>query len=283
MSTNTSHLLNSTQMAHFAARGFLRFDELIPEDLNQEIHELLLKRNLQGHPAGTPLSDCYPDPSPVGKMLRLPEVQGIMQSLVGPEPLFDHHAIHVREPKQHHAQHMHGDAIIDTRMHFDVQLMYYPHDVPLEMGGTLIVPGSHFRRINESDIGRYQNFLGQMPLAGKAGTVLALHHGIWHCGRRNDTDTIRCMYKIRLNPTVRQTRLWDTSDIDDPGSSGEKAREAVGKILRDKEPWFENADARLEIVNRSKFWRFLTGDDQYDTGYWLRRIENTPERLATPA
>ena len=45
------------------------------------------------------------------------------------------------------AQGMHGDSIIDTRMQsFDVQLMYFPHDVPLEMGGTLVVPGSHFRQ-----------------------------------------------------------------------------------------------------------------------------------------
>ena len=107
-------------------------------------------------------------------MLRMPEVQGIIQSLVGPDPLFDHHAIHVRQPNEDSAQGMHGDSIIDTRMHFDVQLMYFPHDVPLDMGGTLVVPGSHFRRINEMDIARYQNFVGQIPMVCKAGSLLAL-------------------------------------------------------------------------------------------------------------
>ena len=29
---------------------------------------------------GTPLSECYPSPSPLGEMLRLPEVQGIIQN-----------------------------------------------------------------------------------------------------------------------------------------------------------------------------------------------------------
>jgi hypothetical protein len=42
------------------------------------------------------------------------------------------------------------------------------------MGGTLIVPGSHLRRTNESDTGRYQNLLGQIRLTCPAGTVVLL-------------------------------------------------------------------------------------------------------------
>ena len=82
----------------------------------------------------------------------MPEVRGIIQSLVGCEPLYDHHAVHTVEGGKEKAQHWHADAIIDTRMHFDVQLFYYPHDTPREMGGTMFLPGSQFRRINESDI-----------------------------------------------------------------------------------------------------------------------------------
>jgi len=123
-------------------------------------------------PAGTPLSRCYPPPSVLGEILRSPEIAGILYSLVGPEPLFDHQYVHVREPREGAAQHLHGDSTIDLRMHFDVQLMYFPHAVSLEMGGTLLVPGSHFRRINESDIGRYQNIVGQVRLVCEAGTIL---------------------------------------------------------------------------------------------------------------
>ena len=42
----------------------------------------------------------------------------------------------------------------------------------------------------------------------RAGTLAVVHHGIWHCGRQNRTDRVRYMFKIRLNPTVRQLRLW---------------------------------------------------------------------------
>jgi hypothetical protein len=267
------NLLTSKQMASFVTDGFLRFDALVPDALNQAAMREL-DGGLKGAPYGTPFAQLYPSPSVMGQILRLPAIQGIITSLVGPNPLFDHHAIHTRAANETQSQHLHGDAVIDTRMHFDIQLMYYPHDIPLEMGGTVLVPGSHFRRINESDIGRYQNMRGQIAMVCKAGTLLALHHGIWHCGRRNQTDRIRYMYKIRLNPTVRQLRLWNTDDLHDP---------EVGQILSQRQPWYEWATGRLEIMNRSKMWRFLTGDDSYDTDYWLKRVENTPEQVLASA
>jgi len=282
------YLLTTAQMAEFVARGFLRFDELVPEAINRDVMAAFDAGGIDAAPAGTPLSHCYPQPSPIGAMLRIPKIQGIIHSLVGPDPLFDHHAIHVRQPNEGKAQGMHGDSIIDTRMHFDIQLMYFPHDVPVEMGGTLLVPGSQYRRINEADIARYQNFAGQVPMVCKAGSLLALHHGIWHCGRQNKTDRKRYMYKIRLNPVVRQYRLWNTDDLA-AMTGGQKriftaeqnAAEDVQTILGRGEPWYEDGGGRLEIVNRVKMWRFLSGDENFDVHYWLTRLENMPEtRLA---
>ncbi len=275
-------LLTSEQMASFAARGFLRFDELIP----QEVNERAMKEIDAGVPAaaaGTPLSQCYPEPSTLGEILRSPEIEGIIYSLVGPDPLFDHQAVHVREPNEDSAQHMHGDSTIDLRMHFDIQLMYFPHDVPIEMGGTLLVPGSQYRRINEMDIARYQNIVGQISMVCKAGTILVLHHGIWHCGRQNKSDKRRYMFKVRLNPAVRQLRLWNTDDLDEsvnkqtPIFSKETPKDGIQAILSSYEPWFEEGTKRLEILNRIKFWRFITGDDNFDAHYWMTRLENMPE------
>ncbi len=279
-----AHLLNSRQMASFAARGFLCFEALVPAAVNERA-----MREIEGGvpalAAGTPRSQCYPSPSVLGEILRSPEVAGIIYSLVGPEPLFDHQFVHVREPHQDSAQHLHGDSTIDLRMHFDVQLMYFPHAVTLDMGGTLLVPGSQFRRINESDIGRYQNIVGQLPLVCQAGTILALHHGVWHCGRQNTSSQKRYMFKVRLNPTVRQRRLWNTDDLDEsvgqqhPIFSPQTPTDDIQAILSKSEPWFEGGNGRLEILNRIKFWRFLTGDENFDAHYWLTRLENMPENL----
>jgi hypothetical protein len=272
-------------MAEFTARGCLRFDRLIAPELNERAMREI-DAGVRAAPAGTPLSQCYPAPSALGDIIRSPEVAGIIHSLVGPDPLFDHQAVHVRHPNEGAAQHLHGDSTIDIRMHFDIQLMYFPHDIPLEMGGTLLVPGSHFRRINEMDIARYQNTLGQIPMVCDAGTVLVLHHGIWHCGRQNKTDRMRYMFKVRLNPTVRQLRLWNTDDLDEsvgkphPIFAKETPKDDIQAILSKFEPWFEWAGGRLEIINRIKFWRFLTGDTNFDVHYWLTRLENMPERRA---
>jgi len=273
------YLLSSKQMAEFVARGFLRFDELVPDEINRDVMRGIDQQNIKGHRSGTPLSECYHG-TPIRQLLDLPQIQGLIQSLVGEDPLFDHDAIHVREPNEGKAQGLHADSIIDCRTHFDIQLMYFPHDVPLEMGGTLLLPGSHFRRVNESDVAAYQNMRGQIPMVCKAGSVLALHHGIWHCGRQNQTDRRRYMYKLRLNPVVRQMRLWNDDDLDDDYREAKAIHSAfpmgddVQGILARREPWFEAASGRLEIVNRIKLWRFLTGDEEFDVHYWLGRLEN---------
>ena len=54
--------------------------------------------------------------------------------------------------------------------------------------------------VNEMDVAAYQNMRGQIPMVCKAGAILVLHHGIWHCGRQNKTDRRRYMFKLRLNP-----------------------------------------------------------------------------------
>ena len=259
------HLLNSKQMAQFVADGLLRFDELVPDELNRAACAEMEAGVLRGK-AGVPMDELWQDLA-IGQVIRLPAIQGMIDSLVGPGPLYDHHAVHTVNANHEHGQIWHADAIIDTRMHFDVQFFYFAHDTPREMGGTMFLPGSQYRRVSESDIARYQNFLGQMPMVCKAGTVAVAHHGIWHCAQPNLTDNKRYMFKLRLNPTVRQKKLWNTDDIDDAEIPG---------LLNANHRWYGN-EVRLEAVNRIKMWRFLTGDDNFDLSYWLSRLENTPE------
>ena len=259
------HLLNSKQMAQFVADGLLRFDELVPDELNRAACAEMEAGVLRGK-AGVPMDELWQDLA-IGQVIRLPAIQGMIDSLVGPGPLYDHHAVHTVNANHEHGQIWHADAIIDTRMHFDVQFFYFAHDTPREMGGTMFLPGSQYRRVSESDIARYQNFLGQMPMVCKAGTVAVAHHGIWHCAQPNQTDNKRYMFKLRLNPTVRQKKLWNTDDIVDAEIPG---------LLNANHRWYGN-EVRLEAVNRIKMWRFLTGDDNFDLSYWLSRLENAPE------
>jgi hypothetical protein len=42
--------------------------------------------------------------------------------------------------------------------------------------------------------------------------------------------------------------------------------------------WYGH-EVRLEIVNRIRLWRALTGDPRFDIDFWLTRLENEPTRL----
>jgi hypothetical protein len=82
------------------------------------------------------------------------------------------------------------------------------------------------------------------------------------------------MFKIRFNPAVRQLRLWNTDDIDDP---------AVGRELTTSFGWTSANEGRLELVNRAKLWRVLTGDQLFDIDYYLTREQLRPQFVAPDA
>jgi hypothetical protein len=307
--TNEPPLLSSKQMASFVARGFLRFDAAVPDDINAQFLDeagrvaearpgqgmratyggMLAGAAIPEVAAGTPLDDAYPAGSAIRRMLDLPLVRGAIRSLVGEAPVFDHHFLHVTFPPRYHeaggsenvSQHTHQDSTIDPRRAFDIQIMYYPHAVTRPMGGTRFIPGTHLRKVSEVALGRYQNIRGQQHMVCEAGTLLFLHHGVWHGGGVNLSEATRTMFKIRIQATTSQVRQWDVSDLQPDAAQRPiffvKQRqdpETVAAILTTPEPWFEQDTGRLEYVNRVKLWRYLTADPTFDADYWMTRLEN---------
>ncbi|HEX5263967.1 MAG TPA: phytanoyl-CoA dioxygenase family protein [Phenylobacterium sp.] len=305
-------LLGARDMARFVARGFLRFDGVVPDEINAQFlseageaeypkpgqkmrrtyGELLANAQIPEVAPGTPLAGAYPRGSAVERLLALPLVSGAIQSLVGPNPVFDHHFLHVTFPPAYYeagggenvSQHTHQDSTIDPSEGFDLQIMYYPHKVTREMGGTRFIPGTHLRRVSEVALGRYQNMVGQQHMVCEAGTLLFLHNGIWHGGGVNLSDRTRTMFKIRMNPSAPQVRRWDMATL--PNRPAERPiffvkspqPETVESILMTPEPWFEQDTGRLEFVNRIRLWRRLSGDPSFDADYWATRLENPARR-----
>jgi hypothetical protein len=290
--SETSDELGSFDMARFVARGVLRFDALVPDDLNRRFMAEVEKGPPQASPAGTPLSECYRD-SVVAEILRVPKVAGTIESLVGPGSLFDHQGAHFSPPAaalekiglEVLPQHTHQDSTIDVRRAFDLQVFYFPHEVTAEMGGTRYIPGTHLRIVSEMACARYQNVRGQQKVVCPGGTMLFCHHGLWHGGEVNRASTTRFMLKIRLNPTVPQVRLWDTRDLR-PEMSRPRVifgpdyvtpdENDLHKVLCENQPWFEYDTGRLEFVNRIKLWRHLVNDPSFDAHYWVTRLESEP-------
>lgn len=300
------HRLTTQEMANFVADGYLRFDELIPNQVNNraidelaQLYAAKIRQIVQAmgrnpdkafkapttevqHPESlTPLNHCYPEPSAIGEMLRLPEVQGIIHSLVGTQPIFDHDFVHYIPAKHLEGQHLHVDAVIDDpHPSFDIQLFYFPSEVGENSGGTRFVPGTHLRRTRAEGVARYQNILGEQQFSGKAGTILVFHQGLWHAGQPNPSDQERWMYKIRLNPTEPQIRLWNTDDFKTLHNDARDHTfahmrlDSVANTLRKKHPWQEGHELRYEQMERARLWRYLTGDESFDVDFYHTRIES---------
>ncbi|MFN8023825.1 MAG: phytanoyl-CoA dioxygenase family protein [Acidimicrobiales bacterium] len=290
-------LLTTDQMATFVARGFLRLDAVVPDEINAQAMDELPSlfrgwldefRGVTGTAddgaevhlprSGTVLADAYPADSAFGRMVRVPAVAGAIESLVGPGPVVDHHFVHIKVAGDLHAQGLHCDAIIDDGLAFDIQLFWFPHDVAPREGGTRFVPGSHLRRVNMDDVARYHHLAGEQYFSGPAGTVVIFHQGLWHAGAPNHGTRDRVMGKLRLNPTVPQVRLWDTGDLDARNRADDHvwARtdpEMVAAVLRRNEAWYEPSVHRLETVQRAKLWRYVSGDDAFDVDWYLTRTE----------
>lgn len=293
--TSTDYRLTTRQMADFVTNGFLQFDALVPADLNtraiEEISQLKDERlspaGMKPPHTGTALDDCYPPPSAIGEYLRLPAIRGIIESLVGAAPTFDHDWTHHIGPGSTYLQPLHVDAVTDSPdTTFDVQLFWFCNDVAAGEGGTRFVPGSHLRRVRASGLDRYQHISGERQVVCDAGTVFAFHHGLWHAGQPNPGASDRWMHKVRLNPTVAQVRLWNTDDLEalhNPPSDHFFARmqpDSVANTMRTWHPWMSITDYRNEQIQRVKLWRYLTGDDRYDVDHYLTRLEGRAELLA---
>jgi hypothetical protein len=284
----TDHRLSTRRMAEFVANGYLRFDAIVPADINEraiaEIGRLnaerLLPDGMKPPHSLTPLDDCYPEPSAIGEYLRLPQIRGIIESLVGTDPVFDHDWVHYIPGGGSYVQPLHVDAATDTTdPTFDIQLFWYPSAVAPGEGGTRFVPGSHLTRVRSSGLHRYQHILGEQQVTCEAGTVFVFHHGLWHAGQPNPGENDRWLYKIRLNPTRPQVRLWDTGDFDDVQSSrtdhvfARMQAGTVAEIFRTWHPWMGITDYRNDQMQRALLWRYLTGDDDFDVDYYLTRLE----------
>ena len=282
------HRLTTRQMAEFVANGVIRFDAIVPADINERAIEEMRQLNaermsptgMKPPHTGTPLDECYPPPSAIGEYLRLPEVVGIIESFVGRNPRFDHDWTHHITPPATYVQPLHVDAITDSAdLAFDVQLFWYPHDVEPGEGGTRYLPGS----ISDAYAPPASIATSTSPARSSSPVPPARSSssttGSGTPGQPNPSGTDRWMHKVRLNPIVPQVRLWNTADLDElqnPPSDHVFARmlpDSVAQIFRTWHPWMSVTDYRNEQVQRALLWRYLTGDDHYDVDRYLTRLE----------
>ena len=100
------YLLTAAQMAHFVTDGFLIVKDLVPDQLNEAVYRD--ERTL-------PRFKFWFNSDNIRAVFDQPRVKGIIQGLVGLNPVYDHSALHIVDAGHHEAQNWHADSIIDLR------------------------------------------------------------------------------------------------------------------------------------------------------------------------
>lgn len=271
----TKVLLTTAQMAAFVDDGFLVLEGVVPENLcAAAIAEARAATDAGTHvdirrqPHHFPWQDALCG-SAYRDILELGVVHGAIASLVGAEPQFDHFRIHRTFPMDEvdlgSFLQFHQDCQADMRpLTFDVNVSIYPQAVTRDMGGTMFLPGSHFRRVHNANLYRYQHIRGSRQLTCPAGTVVLWHHNLWHSGRPNRSASDRIMFLARFNARVPQVRLWDVSDLD---------QAAVAQRFLRGHAWI-GGEHPIEWLNRIRLWRHLSGDADFDFMGYAKRLRH---------
>ena len=111
---------------------------------------------------GRPLAGLFRDWPALTAVLELPAVAAVIESLLGPDPLYDHHYAHVIAPRQRvePALARRRDPRSAARAPSTSSSASSSTTRRARWAARWILPGSHLRRVNEAAIARYQNFVG---------------------------------------------------------------------------------------------------------------------------
>ena len=226
-------LLNDEQVRRFVADGFIVLDVGLPTELHQEIaDELHFSLKNESAWLGDNLLRRVPN---IDRVLSCPVVGGALQSLLGPEFAWAPHRFpHNSEPLETDKEitafdpfdnqpamgkgsisgsgwHQDGHAkAARSRWHTfkAINMFYFPHDVPLEMGPTRLLAGTHLYPTLRNTVPS-QVFLNPV----NAGTVIIADFDVGHAGTPNRTTTSRYMLKfVALRTRNPQQPTWDHRD-----------------------------------------------------------------------
>ena len=242
-------LLTDAQVLEFIAQGYHLVEPGFAAGFNESIYEQI--DALETSPGNEILAHV--------PMLREvydhAKVRGALASLLGEDFQMDgHRHLHVNGPGSR-SQGWHQDGT-NVRHHqvWCLLAMYYPHDVPADLGPTIVMPGTHFRNAPTDQLATYANIKGQMPLVVEAGTVAIAHYDLWHGATRNKSERKRYMLKFLFN-RVSQPRApsWNHH----PETAESTARTYIRKMVGIQG---YNSDYYKEWELRQEMWHWIKGD-----------------------
>jgi hypothetical protein len=274
LTSQAPRLLDDDEVLKFVTHGY----HLVKPDLPAGFHADVCKQlESVGNRQGNRILDAVPV---LRDVYDHPAVRGALISLLGDGYLMNgHRHLHINLPGSR-SQSWHQDGT-NVRHHqtWCVLGMYYPHDVTLEQGPTMILPSTHFRNAPTERLQTYANIRGQMPLAVDAGTVAITHYDLWHAASLNGTDRPRYMLKFLFDRTAAPTEpSWNH----DPATADEAAYRRIREHVC---PDYYSSDHYKEWELRTEMWLWMLGrPEPVPPGAFKDMLSHEPRQsTGTPA
>jgi len=236
--TTIAPTMTDDDVMNFVADGYIVLESVVDDAYRPEV------------PGGRAV-DLAQDPNFIREVLLHPKAAGIIRSLLGDNfqvPTGAHHHL-MDEPFI--GQTWHSDGLAGKGHEItELQCYFFPRDVALEDGPTIILPGSHCRAVDREAIAHYGDIAGQIPLTVPAGTIAITRYGIWHRAGPKLNHVPRSMIKYSYFRQDPPHRDW-IIDTDQAPLFGN----------RPNHPYNGPVECYRERVRRIRTWHWLCGVD----------------------
>ena len=253
-------LLDDEAVRRFVIEGVM----VIPSGLPAHFHARMVKALDETNRATTnPRSrilDAVPDLHIVN---QAPPVRGALVSLLGKNARMHPYTVSHCNPPGTPGELWHQDSAFDRPSEpWRLTLFYYPTAVTNDMGPTVVVPGTQYRRVSNIDLHRYGRITSEQRLTVNAGDVVLMHYDLWHRGTSNTSQQTRYMVKMVFErveaPRAPSWRAGDDSLSEVSLSAFRRVRVAVDnetEAYRHQERWIS-------------IWKWLHGESSRRDGWF---------------
>jgi len=248
--TDIEPTLDDDGVMDFIASGYVVLEGLIEDDFN---------RRCLDQPGGN--ADGFIGGEDFTRRVLLhPQIAGVARSLLGKNFLVPQGGHHHLFSAPYLGQTWHSDGLSGQGYEVsELQCYYYPHDVEIEDGPTMVLPGSHCRAVDREAIAHYGDIVGQVSLVVPAGTVVMTRYGIWHKAGPKTNARSRSMFKFSYHRQAEPVRDWRIDDAEIPPYRD-----------RARLPYVTEVESYRDRVRRMRTWNWLCGLDGEVALRWER-------------
>ena len=196
--------LTDSQVIEFCRRGYMVFEGVVPEEVNQRTTDFLEEHS------GSEPTELYCEDWFMDHVICNPTTTGAVRSLLGRDfhlpVLLSNHRRKWPVPWQQQEWHIDGNYKHGPALEY-LQVFYYPQETPEELGPTELLPGSHFLRYQHRFMGHLDNLRYRVKTAAPAGSIFLTIYQIWHRGGHAQSG-MRNNLKYFYWRTTPPTRDW---------------------------------------------------------------------------